>query len=507
MKFCTLEDMRAKTHESPVMARSYSSRLFGNFSKTLETDSTDIHLAENEELKRKYQNIQEENMKLQAVITDLTQVNKRWQKYNNDRQMYVQKLLNTIQDQQEQLNQISEVRAFSKSQAYSDSSFSSSSTSGELCESALDRLKSVEQKLKERVELLEFQVKAHRDDWEAELNEKRQALQDKEAAERRATDLLTELQSLKTHLESLERRKTTVICHCCGQPCSTVEQPLQNRLYRTALHLPYPSGRSDERTAVSEIDDIVVDSSENVYNANNSSNNRNGELLINITEDPKLLQLEENKLLNTLDTTSNNSRSPYASHQSSSSSVRDLWDIQQPGASKLENEISYSRSSTVPLINSPGVQTTASGTSLHEETAVSTSYNKTNGQQMVTSSVRIPITKSSSAPVRKTNKPSVRDLPRMSLDSIKFSATSPPITLVNTAAAPASGRDATNDFDGIETLTSDDVICPGCGTVFPPKLHLKFLDHFESCQTANRNNNSPNSHSNSNNVLESTNRY
>lgn len=484
--------MRAKAQESPVMARSYNSRLFGNFSKTLETDSTDIHLAENEELKRKYQNIQEENMKLQAVITDLTQVNKRWQKYNNDRQMYVQKLLNTIQDQQEQLNQISEVRAFSKSQAYSDSSYSSSSTSGELAESALDRLKSVEQKLKERVELLEFQVKAHRDDWEAELNEKRQALQDKEAAERRATDLLTELQSLKkTHLESLERRKTTVICHCCGQPCSNVEQPLQNRLYRTALHLPYPSGR----TAVSESDDIVVDGSEN---ANNNSNSRNGELLINITEDPKLLQLEENKLINMVDTTSNNSRSPYGSHQSSSSSIKDLWDIQQPGASKLENEISYSRSSTVPLVQSPGVQTTASGTTLHDETAVSMSYNKTNGQPTVTSSVRIPITKSSSAPVRKTNRPSVRDVPRMSLDSIKFSAASPPITLINTAAAPATGRDATSDFDGIETLTSDDVICPGCGTVFPPKLHLKFLDHFESCQTSNRNNNS---HNNSNTVL------
>lgn len=82
-------------------------------------------------------------------------------------------------------------------QSYSDSAFSSSSTSGELAESSLDRLKSVEQKLKERVEVLEFQVKAHRDDWEAELNEKKQALQDKESAERRATDLLAELQSLK----------------------------------------------------------------------------------------------------------------------------------------------------------------------------------------------------------------------------------------------------------------------------------------------------------------------
>jgi hypothetical protein len=39
-------------------------------------------------------------------------VNKRWQKYNNDRQMYVQRLLSTIQDQQEQMNKIVGSRAF-----------------------------------------------------------------------------------------------------------------------------------------------------------------------------------------------------------------------------------------------------------------------------------------------------------------------------------------------------------------------------------------------------------
>lgn len=100
-------------------------------------------------------------------------------------------------------------------QSFSDSAFSSSSTSGELAESALDRLKSVEQKLKERVELLEFQVKAHRDDWEAELNEKRQALQDKEAAEHRATDLLTELQSLKVRVAFVQCTQLTRVTFVC----------------------------------------------------------------------------------------------------------------------------------------------------------------------------------------------------------------------------------------------------------------------------------------------------
>jgi hypothetical protein len=36
--------------------------------------------------------------------------------------------------------------------------------------------------------------------------------------------------------------------------------------------------------------------------------------------------------------------------------------------------------------------------------------------------------------------------------------------------------------EGVATQTQEDVICPGCGQVFPPRLHLKFLDHFEVCQ-------------------------
>jgi hypothetical protein len=47
-----------------------------------------------------------------SILVQVTEVNKRWQKYNNDRQMYVQRLLSTIQDQQEQMNKIVETRAF-----------------------------------------------------------------------------------------------------------------------------------------------------------------------------------------------------------------------------------------------------------------------------------------------------------------------------------------------------------------------------------------------------------
>jgi hypothetical protein len=36
--------------------------------------------------------------------------------------------------------------------------------------------------------------------------------------------------------------------------------------------------------------------------------------------------------------------------------------------------------------------------------------------------------------------------------------------------------------DGVATQTQEDVVCPGCRQVFPPRLHYKFLDHFETCQ-------------------------
>lgn len=36
--------------------------------------------------------------------------------------------------------------------------------------------------------------------------------------------------------------------------------------------------------------------------------------------------------------------------------------------------------------------------------------------------------------------------------------------------------------EGVLTQTRQDIICPGCGLIFPPESHLKFLDHFEECQ-------------------------
>jgi pyrimidine operon attenuation protein/uracil phosphoribosyltransferase len=59
------------------------------------------------------------------------------------------------------------------------------------------QLERLEQEHKEHVEVLEFQVKAHRDDWEAERSEKQQALQDKAVIERQVKALQRDVRSLK----------------------------------------------------------------------------------------------------------------------------------------------------------------------------------------------------------------------------------------------------------------------------------------------------------------------
>lgn len=59
------------------------------------------------------------------------------------------------------------------------------------------RLERLEQEHREHVEVLEFQVKAHRDDWEAECSEKQQALRDKAAMELQVKELQKDIRSLK----------------------------------------------------------------------------------------------------------------------------------------------------------------------------------------------------------------------------------------------------------------------------------------------------------------------
>lgn len=88
------------------------------------------------------------------------------------------------------------------------------------------RLERLEQEHQEHVEVLEFQVKAHRDDWEAERSEKQQAVQEKAAMELQVKGLKKDLRSLKLKvlclsLSSLLADSMTYIssllhCRCFG---------------------------------------------------------------------------------------------------------------------------------------------------------------------------------------------------------------------------------------------------------------------------------------------------
>lgn len=46
------------------------------------------------------------------ILLQLTQVNKRWHKYNSDMQIFIDKLQSTIRDQQEQINNIGEEQSY-----------------------------------------------------------------------------------------------------------------------------------------------------------------------------------------------------------------------------------------------------------------------------------------------------------------------------------------------------------------------------------------------------------
>ncbi|XP_054258351.1 uncharacterized protein LOC128983185 isoform X2 [Macrosteles quadrilineatus] len=386
--------MRVKVHHMSAPITMIRSAPHTHTQNVAESVKSETEFDTVRELRLKLQHCQEENSKLQAVITDLTQVNKRWQKYNNDRQIYVQQLLNTIQDQQEQLNHIGE-RTFNSSSSVITQNCQVSSHSPP-AEDEVERLRGVEQKLKEKVSILEFQVKAHRDDWEAELNEKKQALKDKEAVELKLAELLAEMQ-LPTPVGERREGRVELFCKNCGQVREYDRSPPpRSRMYRTAVHLPCSNVSSyhSSSTSISTTgDELVIDSSSKV------------------TDD-----------------------------------LSPLWNIKA-------DETSYSRSSTVPLVTRPSPLPVT-----------------------VKSFVQIPVVKSSSMPEGNASK--IPDLPQMSLGSLDYLTNVPPVSSVHSS----------DQYAGVETLSGENVICLRCGQVFPPDMHLKFLDHFPKCKSNRKTN-------------------
>ncbi|KAL1122840.1 hypothetical protein AAG570_003166 [Ranatra chinensis] len=109
--------------------------------------------------------------------------------------MYVQKLLNTIQDQQVQINNMGEEKAFPSKQTEEPSDVCTRKD----CLAARDEVK----RLTENVQLLEFQVKAHKDDWEAERNEKREVIKHRDDTKAQLVETVRELHALRVRTTML----------------------------------------------------------------------------------------------------------------------------------------------------------------------------------------------------------------------------------------------------------------------------------------------------------------
>ncbi|XP_045620029.1 uncharacterized protein [Procambarus clarkii] len=176
--------------------------LLSKWSLTSEENGQDTaELSEEAELKQ----LREENKKLKAALKEAAEVNGQWRNYHDQRQKYVQRLLTTIQELHHP----------------HQSAHSAIQVEGETGpEAEVRRLRAAFTKLQadhdEHVTLLEMQVRAHRDDWEAERSEKQATQTALAEAQARTALLLHELQLLQAKLADSESKRS--LCWRCMLP-------------------------------------------------------------------------------------------------------------------------------------------------------------------------------------------------------------------------------------------------------------------------------------------------
>ncbi|GLH08117.1 Uncharacterized protein GBIM_13421 [Gryllus bimaculatus] len=549
----------------------------GREEETGSSDAAPFPRGEFDELKKNFRAVQEENFKLQAVITDVTEVNKRWQKYNNDRQLYVQRLLSTIQDQQEQMNKIVEDRVIhSKEVCDKVGDAAAPSLEALLQERAQLReevarltrqLESARREHREHVEVLEFQLKAHRDDWEAERGEKQQALHDKDAAERRVRELQRDLRALKQKFRE-EKLQNCTHCKCCEAHVSEIDQcniflpgsqvnmcrKNHAKTYRSTVHVPCTSSPLLPRgTTIFFSDDLVVDGdkkegaklTELSAEVSKLSEDDEEKLCVKCPENSEELPPQINEDSKSVMPSSElkfdgNNNSPktalpevFPACRDSANSfnivekdlVKDSWEVQERKSSTAELNLEHDSSVVIPVVNvTPSTSTSSIDLVPSENVAeedglaaggVTIGFDSS-GLASVMGFSHVPIAKSSSLPEKRelrkegvnplisrwsfdsyyTALPIARPPPShnfgTSMDSLiqegRFQQQPAPSSALKDALPPTSQKPRAQKVkyseEGVATQTEDDVICPGCGQIFPPKMHLKFLDHFEVCQNS-----------------------
>ncbi|CAL4069383.1 unnamed protein product, partial [Meganyctiphanes norvegica] len=190
-----------------------------NGSRTSTKSSTPINEESRDEttLFEELRKLREENKQLKKSVDEAAAVNCAWRKFHEDRQNYVQRLLMTIHELQHASNKKhsssndqEDAGADGIGDHTNDTDLGASAETRKLRE----ELARLQVEHHEHVTLLEMQVRAHRDDWEAERSDKKAAQTALEETEARAAMLLQELQLLQAKLTDSE-----VKCDTCWR-CS-----------------------------------------------------------------------------------------------------------------------------------------------------------------------------------------------------------------------------------------------------------------------------------------------
>lgn len=184
-----------------------------NGSRTSTKSSTPI----NEEYKNEsatleeIRKLREENKQLKKSVEEAAAVNCAWRKFHEDRQGYVQRLLTTIHELQHANNKKHSEQQEGAVGTSSNGSINSDEAETRKLKEDLARLQAEHH---DHVTLLEMQVRAHRDDWEAERSDKKAAQKALEETEARAAQLLEEIQQLQTKISESGDRND--LCRRCS---------------------------------------------------------------------------------------------------------------------------------------------------------------------------------------------------------------------------------------------------------------------------------------------------
>ncbi|XP_071529013.1 LOW QUALITY PROTEIN: uncharacterized protein [Panulirus ornatus] len=151
------------------------------------------------------QHLREENQRLKAALKEAAEVNGQWRHYHEHRQKYVQRLLTTIQELQHP-----------RAPAHSPHQLEAEAGPEAEVRRLREELTRLQADHDEHVTLLEMQVRAHRDDWEAERSEKQATQTALAEAQARTALLLQELQLLQAKLTDSESKRG--LCWRCMAP-------------------------------------------------------------------------------------------------------------------------------------------------------------------------------------------------------------------------------------------------------------------------------------------------